>query len=51
MQAIFGPGDRVQVMDLEAEQGLTGHMRAPVYCRGKTGEIERFCGALAILKP
>ena len=45
MQVIFGPGDRVQVMDLEAEQGLTGHMRAPVYCRGKTGEIERFCGA------
>ena len=40
----FAVGDRVCVRDLEAENGLSGHMRAPVYCRGKTGEIERICG-------
>ena len=40
----FTTGDRVTVRDLEAEEGLRGHMRAPVYCRGMTGEIERLCG-------
>ena len=42
--AHFAVGDRVQVRNLEVEEGLAGHMRAPVYCRGFTGEIERFCG-------
>ena len=41
---LFKVGDRVTVRDLEAESGLSGHMRAPLYCRGKTGEIERICG-------
>jgi nitrile hydratase len=40
----FAVGDRVQVRDLEVETGLRGHMRAPVYCRGLSGEIERICG-------
>ena len=42
--AHFAVGDRVQVRNLEVEEGLAGHMRAPVYCRGFTGEIARFCG-------
>jgi nitrile hydratase subunit beta len=41
----FQLGDRVQVRDLEAEEGLKGHMRTPLYCRGKSGAIERVCGA------
>ena len=40
----FAVGDRVQVRDLEAETGLSGHMRAPAYCRGLSGAIERICG-------
>ena len=45
MDHAFQLGDCVQVRDLETEEGLKGHMRAPLYCRGKTGEIERVCGA------
>lgn len=40
----FDIGQRVEVRDLARETGLTGHMRAPRYCRGLTGEIERVCG-------
>ncbi|MAH87950.1 MAG: nitrile hydratase [Kiloniella sp.] len=40
----FANGDRVRVRDLAAETGLSGHMRAPVYCRGHSGEVERVCG-------
>ena len=39
----FNTGDKVRV-------GLThppGHRRVPYYIRGKTGVIERFCGAFA----
>jgi len=40
----FAVGDAVFVRDLEADLGLSGHMRAPVYCRNQTGVIERCCG-------
>lgn len=40
----FDIGQRVFVRDLEQETGLKGHMRAPQYCRGLTGEVERICG-------
>ncbi|MGB0843237.1 MAG: SH3-like domain-containing protein [Alphaproteobacteria bacterium] len=40
----FHIGEHVLVRDLEFETGLTGHMRAPAYCRGKIGIIERCCG-------
>lgn len=43
-EVYFSVGDRVMVRDLEAEMGLRGHMRAPAYCRGVVGEIERICG-------
>ena len=42
--AQFDVGDRVTVRDLAAETGLRGHMRAPAYCRGHSGEVERLCG-------
>ena len=37
----FTVGRKVRVLDL----GLPGHVRTPAYVRGRTGEIERFCGA------
>ncbi len=37
----FRPGDTVRVMDAYP----LGHVRTPVYIRGKTGVIERYCGA------
>lgn len=39
--ALFGPGDRVQVR----EAYPIGHVRTPYYIRGKSGIIERLCGA------
>ena len=37
----FRPGDRVRVM----EAYPLGHVRTPFYIRGKTGMVERLCGA------
>lgn len=37
----FRPGDRVRVRVAYPR----GHCRTPYYCRGKTGVIERICGA------
>ena len=37
----FRPGDTVRVM----EAYPLGHVRTPFYIRGKTGVIERYCGA------
>ncbi len=39
--ARFGPGDPVQVRFAQPP----GHVRTPYYIRGKTGEVERICGA------
>ena len=39
----FGAGDRVRVRVAFPP----GHVRTPFYCRGKTGVIERLCGAFA----
>jgi nitrile hydratase len=39
--ARFAPGDRVTVQ----HRHPPGHIRTPYYCRGKTGEVERICGA------
>lgn len=39
----FGVGDRVRVRVAFPP----GHVRTPFYCRGKTGVIERLCGAFA----
>ena len=39
----FSPGDRVRVIRTHPP----GHRRTPYYIRGKTGEIERVCGAFA----
>ena len=36
----FGPGDRVRVIDL----GKPGHVRTPIYARGKVGTIDYYCG-------
>jgi nitrile hydratase len=39
----FGPGDVVRV-----RTGIApGHMRTPWYLRGRTGRVERICGAFA----
>jgi nitrile hydratase len=39
----FGPGDAVRV-----RRGIaTGHIRTPYYLRGRTGRVERICGAFA----
>jgi len=38
---LFGPGDRVRVR----EAYPIGHVRTPYYIRGKSGVIERLCGA------
>lgn len=43
MPARFAPGAKVRVR-LAAPPG---HLRTPWYIRGKTGEIERLCGAFA----
>jgi nitrile hydratase subunit beta len=40
MEARFQPGDKIRVLDL----GKSGHVRAPFYVRGKTGEIIELCG-------
>jgi nitrile hydratase len=37
----FAPGDRVRV----ARREVSGHVRTPRYIRGKTGVVERICGA------
>ena len=39
--ALFGPGDRVRVRDAYP----IGHVRTPYYIRGKSGVVERLCGA------
>ncbi len=39
----FAPGDRVRVRRARPP----GHIRTPFYIRGKTGEVERVCGAFA----
>jgi nitrile hydratase len=41
MSARFAPGDRVTVH----HRHPPGHIRTPYYCRGKTGVVERICGA------
>ena len=41
--ARFRPGDRVKVR----RAFPPGHLRTPWYIRGRTGEIERICGAFA----
>ncbi|MFQ5985326.1 MAG: SH3-like domain-containing protein [Alphaproteobacteria bacterium] len=41
MKGRFAPGDRVRVHDRHPP----GHVRAPFYIRGKSGVIERVCGA------
>jgi nitrile hydratase len=38
---LFAPGDRVRV----ASVNPPGHRRTPFYVRGKSGVIERVCGA------
>lgn len=37
----FAPGDRVRVRRMNPP----GHIRTPWYCRGRTGVVERVCGA------
>lgn len=41
MTARFAPGDGVRVEQRET----SGHTRAPGYIRGKSGMVERICGA------
>ena len=41
--ARFVPGDSVAVTDIRPP----GHIRTPTYIRGKTGVVERICGAFA----
>ena len=41
MRGPFAPGDRVRVI----RTNPPGHRRTPYYIRGKTGVIERVCGA------
>lgn len=38
--ARFAPGDAVRIIDL----GKPGHVRTPLYVRGKVGTVERYCG-------
>jgi Nitrile hydratase beta subunit, C-terminal len=40
-QATFAPGDRVRIIDLDK----SGHVRTPLYARGKAGTIDHCCGA------
>lgn len=44
MSARFTPGEAVKV---KAQYPQRGHIRTPFYIRGKTGTIERICGAFA----
>jgi nitrile hydratase beta subunit-like protein len=37
------PGDRVTVLDADA----AGHVRTPAYIRGRSGVVERLCGAFS----
>jgi nitrile hydratase len=37
----FATGEKVRVIDAHP----LGHIRTPFYIRGKTGVVERFCGA------
>jgi nitrile hydratase subunit beta len=37
----FSPGQKVRVIDAHP----LGHVRTPFYIRGKTGVVERVCGA------
>ena len=37
---LFGPGDRVRVIDL----GKPGHVRTQIYARDKIGTIDHYCG-------
>jgi len=41
--AAFAPGDAVRVR----AGASPGHIRTPWYLRGKTGRVERICGAFA----
>lgn len=41
--ARFRPGERVAVR----RAWPPGHIRTPWYCRGKSGVVERLCGAFA----
>lgn len=41
MTGPFSPGDKVKVLSTHPP----GHRRTPYYIRGKTGEVERVCGA------
>jgi nitrile hydratase len=41
--ARFSPGEAVQVHDIRPP----GHIRTPLYVRGKAGTIERICGLFA----
>lgn len=43
MTARFAPGQRVKVRRADPP----GHVRTPRYIRGKTGIVERICGAFA----
>ncbi len=43
LPAKFAPGDHVRVRGSIAP----GHVRTPWYCRGKSGVVERLCGAFA----
>lgn len=41
VEARFAPGDPVRVR----ADYPPGHVRTPWYCRGRTGTVERLCGA------
>jgi nitrile hydratase len=40
---LFQAGDQVRVKHVI----VPGHVRTPLYCRGKVGTVERFCGTFA----
>lgn len=39
--SVFALGERVRILDLDKP----GHVRVPIYVRGKTGKIDQVCGA------
>ncbi len=41
MQPKYKPGDKVRIL----ERNQPGHVRTPIYVRGKTGVIERIVGS------
>mgnify|MGYP001441195100 CR=1 FL=1 len=41
MTGVYSPGDKVRVIKTHPP----GHRRTPYYIRGKTGVVERSCGA------